>query len=68
MSEERQGVLKIFDAILSINPDARVVIRGGDIDTCEIEWHNGTAEISKSDIKKNTKTSKSAEASKEIGL
>ena len=52
MSEERQGVLKIFDAILSINPDARVVIRGGDIDTCEIEWHNGTAEISKSDIKK----------------
>ena len=51
MSEERQGVLKIFDAILSINPDARVVIRGGDIDTCEIEWHKGTTEISKEDIK-----------------
>ena len=38
MSEERQGALKIFDAIIKINPDARVVIRGGDIDTCEIEW------------------------------
>ena len=52
MSEDRQGALKIFDAILSINPNARVVVRGGDIDTCEIEWHNGTAEISKADIKK----------------
>ena len=51
MSEERQGTLKIFDAIISINPDARVVIRGRDIDTCTIEWHNGTAEISKEDIK-----------------
>ena len=51
MSEERQGALKIFDAIRSINPDARVVIRGGDIDTCEIEWHKGTTEISKEDIK-----------------
>ena len=51
MSEDRQGALKIFDAILSINPDARVVIRGADIDTCEIEWHKGTAEISKEDIK-----------------
>ena len=51
MSEDRQGALKIFDAILSINPDARVVIRGADIDTCEIEWHNGTTEISKEDIK-----------------
>ena len=30
MSEDRQGALKIFDAILSINPDARVVIRGAD--------------------------------------
>ena len=51
MSEDRQGALKIFDAIISINPDARVVIRGGDIETCEIEWHNGTTEISKEDIK-----------------
>ena len=51
MSEERQGSLKILDAIISINPDARVVIRGRDIDTCTIEWHNGTAEISKENIK-----------------
>ena len=51
MSEDRQGALKIFDAIISINPDARVVIRGADIDTCEIEWHNGTTPISKEDIK-----------------
>ena len=51
MSEERQGSLKILDAIISINPDARVVIRGRDIDTCEIEWHKGTSEISKEDIK-----------------
>ena len=51
MSEDRQGALKIFDAIISINSDARVVIRGRDKDTCTIEWHNGTAEISKEDIK-----------------
>ena len=51
MSEDRQGALKIFDAIISINSDARVGIRGRDIDTCTIEWHNGTAEISKEDIK-----------------
>ena len=51
MSEDRQGALKIFDAIISINSDARVVIRGRARDTCTIEWHNGTAEISKEDIK-----------------
>ena len=41
----------IIDAILKINPNAEVVVRGDDIDTCEIEWHNGTSEISKTDIK-----------------
>jgi len=41
----------IFKAIKKINPNAEVVIRGSDIDTCEIEFHNGTAEISKTDIK-----------------
>ena len=41
----------IIETILKINPNARVVVRGSDIDTCEIEWHNGTAEISKADIK-----------------
>ncbi len=41
----------IINAIKKINPNAEVVIRGSDIDTCEIEFHNGTAEISKADIK-----------------
>lgn len=41
----------IVEAIKKINPEAKVVIRGSDIDTCEIEWHNGTPEISKADIK-----------------
>ena len=40
----------IIETILKINPNAQVVVRGSDIDTCEIEWHNGTAEISKADI------------------
>ena len=40
----------ISEAILKINPNADVVIRGSDLDTCTIEWLNGTAEISKADI------------------
>jgi hypothetical protein len=40
----------IIKAILKINPNAQVVVRGTDINTCEIEWHNGTAPISKEDI------------------
>ena len=40
----------IIDAILKINPNAEVVVRGNDINTCEIEWHQGTPEISKADI------------------
>ena len=40
----------IIEAILKINPNAKVVVRGNDINTCEIEWHNGTPEISKADI------------------
>jgi len=40
----------IAEAILKINPNAEVVVRGNDINTCEIEWHNGTPEISKADI------------------
>ena len=41
----------IVEAIKKINPNAEVVLRGSDIDTCEIEFHNGTPEISKADIK-----------------
>ena len=39
-----------MDAILAINPSAKVVTRGSDIDTIEIDWLEGTAEISKADI------------------
>jgi len=40
----------IIKAILKINPNAEVTVRGNDINTCEIEWHNGTTPISKADI------------------
>ena len=40
----------IIEAILKINPSAEVSVNGEDINTCEIEWHNGTTPISKSDI------------------
>ena len=40
----------IIEAILKINPNAKVGVRGNDINTCEIEWHNGTTPISKADI------------------
>ena len=40
----------IIEAILKINPNAKVVVKGDDINTCEIEWHNGTTPISKTDI------------------
>ena len=41
----------IIESILKINPNAEVVVRGDDINTCEIEWLNGTTPISKSKIK-----------------
>ena len=40
----------IIKAILKINPNAKVVVRGSDINTCEIEWLEGTTPISKADI------------------
>jgi len=40
----------IIEAILKINPNAVVTVRGTDINTCEIEWLNGTTPISKADI------------------
>ena len=43
--------VKVIDAILSLNPNAEVVVKDNhDVDKCEIEWHNSTPEISKSDI------------------
>ena len=41
----------IIEAILKINSNAKVVVSGEDIDTCTIKWLEGTAEISKADIK-----------------
>ena len=43
-------MVKIIDVILNINPNAEVTVRGNDINTCEIEWHNGTTPIPKADI------------------
>ena len=43
--------VKIANAILSINPNAEVFVKGDDIDNCTIQWDNNTAEISKADIK-----------------
>ena len=40
----------IIEAILKINPNAKVSVSGTDINTCEIEWHNGTTPIPKADI------------------
>jgi len=40
----------IIEAILKINPNAKVVVRGKDIDTCKIEWLENTTPISKEDI------------------
>ena len=40
----------ILEAILKINSNAKAVVRGEDINTCEIEWHNGTTPIPKANI------------------
>ena len=40
----------IIEAIKKINPNAEVCVGGTDINTCQINWLNGTAEISKADI------------------
>ena len=41
----------IIEAILKINPNAVVTVKGNDIKTCEIEWHEGTTPISLEDIR-----------------
>ena len=41
----------IIEAILSLNSNAKCQVVGADIDDCEIEWLEGTNEISKEDIK-----------------
>ena len=41
---------KIIETIFKINPNAKIVVKGSDINTCEIEWHNGTTPIPKAEI------------------
>jgi|TARA_R110000868_G_scaffold219038_1_gene469855 hypothetical protein len=44
--------VKVIDAILSLNSNAKVVVKdNNDIDNCEIDWYEGTTEISKTDIR-----------------
>ena len=43
-------MINIIDAVLKINPDAKVVIRGTDINTCIFEWYEETPPISRADI------------------
>ena len=40
----------ILEAILKINPNAVASVRGSDINTCEIDWLEGTTPVSKADI------------------
>ena len=40
----------IGQAILKINSNAKAIVHGDDINTCEIEWLNGTTPIPKADI------------------
>ena len=42
---------KIFRAIRKINSNAHMIIRGNDVDSCEIQWLENTTPISKEDIK-----------------
>ena len=42
--------MRIIKAILKINPNAEVIIRGDDINTCEIIWHEDTTPIPKAEI------------------
>jgi len=44
-------MINILDSIKAINSNARAVVEGTDIDDCTIKWMDGTAEISKADIK-----------------
>jgi hypothetical protein len=41
----------ICEAILKINPNAKVHVIGDNIDTCKIEWLENTTPISREDIK-----------------
>jgi len=43
-------IVEITRAILKINSNAKMTIRGQQLDTCTIEWLEGTTPIPKADI------------------
>ena len=45
------SIQKVVNAIREIDYERNFKIDGTDIDDCTIEWINGSAEISKADIK-----------------
>jgi|TARA_X000001388_G_scaffold75696_1_gene71103 hypothetical protein len=55
----------ICEAILKINPNAKVTVRGSNIDTCKIEWLDNTTPISIEDIKAMIPTVEQEEANRE---
>ena len=55
----------IGDLILRINPNAKAIINGDDIDTCTIEWMDGTNPITIQDIKNIVSTYESEIEEKE---
>ena len=55
----------ICEAILKINPNAKVTVRGSNIDTCKIEWLDNTTPISIQDIKAMIPTVEQEEANRE---
>ena len=57
-------MVSILDAIVAINSNARAVVEGTDIDDCTIKWMDGTAEISKADIKAEQQKLQAIEDSK----
>jgi voltage-gated potassium channel Kch len=44
------SMVKIFEAIIAINPDAKVSIRGTSLDDFVVEYVDGTSEIARQDI------------------
>jgi len=44
------SMLKIYNAIKSINSNADVAVKGTNLQDYKIEWHNGTTPIPKADI------------------
>ena len=43
-------MIKVTEAIKTINPNAQYTITGSDLETCTIEWHNGTTPIPVAEI------------------